>query len=688
MGVLLMRHAPVVHAPRRLVAALVGGTLTVAAGAAHAGDFFQDGTFHFAPNALAAFDFADGAPPLIDPESDDEPALAMPSESALSGPNVIVLGQYQSVDVQVPLPEGPRTLRASVWVRHGEGVGYLVVTQDDEGHNGGEINTLYPTGRVTSDGWYELANSGLRADGRYSEAVLGVFSPTGAEVDAAEVILEGAAAPVTASCEGAADGASCGEGQVCYWSKCRNLNGWVPPIPDDRDDVAFYLENRLRFFFGPYLNRQLDLPAALGAIDRMKTATDPWSYWNGFMLGVRRLHDGHTTTSSLADFSIQNPKPLNVCFVEGDADLSHQTAPSDGVHLDVLVSHTGDDQNLGLKRGDRLVRIDGTHPIAWARSLEENAWSHAAVSNHRTHAEHASGLRRFISRFAHELEVIRCDEQTATCGELEVISLADVPVLGPDETAGYVACDNRPLRHVPDAPADHGGPGSGVFFGVLDESDDVENIYGVEWQSLYTTDGNDGVGQNLRSAISAIEDDAASGVILDHRTGNGGTFGGPAIIWEWAVARKPLTFFQDRQLANAEQPSLAVGAELFQAAIADDDVIYAGGTSPTTIPIALLITEDVSASDWLPLGLKGAPNVRIFGPYETNGGFSTRFQLSYHLGLSVVLASGDSFIASGFTHNGTGVSPDVVVLPKQSDLLAGVDTVHAAALEWIREELQ
>lgn len=688
MGVVLMRHARVDHASRRLVAALVGGTLTVVAGGAHAGDFFQDGTFHFSSDALATFDFADGAPPLVDPESADEPVVATLSDTALSGPNVIVLEQRQSVDMLVALPEGPRTLRASVWVRYGEGVGYLVVTQNDEGDNGGEISTLYPTGRVTSDGWYELANSGLKADGRYSEAVLGVFSPTGAEVDAGEVVIEGTSPPVNPSCEGSADGASCGEGQVCYWSKCRNLNGWVPPIPDDRDAVASYLENRLRFFFGPYLNRQLDLPAALGALDRMKTATDPFSYWNGFMLGVRRLHDGHTSTSNLADFSIRNPKPLNVCFVEGDADLSHGAAPSDGAHLDVLVSHIGDDQNLGLKRGDRLVRVDGMHPIAWARSLQEEVWSHAAVSNHRTHAEHASGLRRFISRFAHELEVIRCDEQAGTCGDIEVISVSDLPVLGPDEGSSYVACDNRPLRHVPDAPADHAGPGSGVFFGVLDESDEVENIHGVEWQSLYTNDGTDGVGQNLRAAITALETNAAAGVILDHRTGTGGTFAGPAIIWDWAVDRKPLTFFQDRQLVNAEQPSLAVGAELFQAALASGDVTYAGGTSPTTIPVALLITEDVSASDWLPLGLKGAPNVRIFGPYETNGGFSTRFQLSYHLGLSIVLASGDSFIASGFTHNGTGVSPDVVVLPKQSDLLAGVDTVHAAALTWIREELQ
>ena len=86
--------------------------------------------------------------------------------------------------------------------------------------------------------------------------------------------------------------------------------------------------------------------------------------------------------------------------------------------------------------------------------------------------------------------------------------------------------------------------------------------------------------------------------------------------------------------------------------------------------------------------MKGAANVRIFGPYETNGAFSTRYQLGYYLGMTYVLATGDSFVADGSTQAGTGAAPDVVVLPKQSDLLAGRDTVFDAALEWVRAEVQ
>ena len=114
---------------------------------------------------------------------------------------------------------------------------------------------------------------------------------------------------------------------------------------------------------------------------------------------------------------------------------------------------------------------------------------------------------------------------------------------------------------------------------------------------------------------------------------------------------------------------------------------YAGGNAPSTIPVALLTTRDVSASDWLPFGMKGAPGVKLFAPFETNGGFSTRYMFGYWLGMSFVLASGDTIDSTGHALNGTGVSPDVVVLPKQSDLLVGKDTVYEAALAWVRSQL-
>jgi hypothetical protein len=107
------------------------------------------------------------------------------------------------------------------------------------------------------------------------------------------------------------------------------------------------------------------------------------------------------------------------------------------------------------------------------------------------------------------------------------------------------------------------------------------------------------------------------------------------------------------------------------------------------MPVALLIHRDGSASDFFPLGMKGASSkVKLFGPAPTAGAFSTYYQMRYWAGLSWRMASGDTITAAGQARIGHGVEPDFVVLPKQSDLLAGKDTIHEAALAWLRTELK
>ncbi|MBW2459287.1 MAG: hypothetical protein JRI68_32625, partial [Deltaproteobacteria bacterium] len=492
--------------PKRLgrlaVAGLLAGSVALPASEAWAGSFFADGSFAFDPAAVATFDFEHGVPVPTDPE--EEPILRVESDSALSGRWVIEIGEYSEAYIPLDLPPTARRYRVSFWIRGGDGVAGFVVGTDERVD---EISTLYPTGRVTSDGWVELANDGLHFDGTKYGASAGIFSADGCELDAIEVVAQGAIdGPTNPSCAGTKDGVACGVGQICYWSECRNVQGWVPPIPADREDVTAYLENRLRFLFGPYQERSLDLPGAMLAIEAMKHAKDRWTYWNSFTLAVRRLHDGHTSTSSMGTrtYDTYNPRPLSVCFLEGLADLSLGTEPSDSHYLDVVVSHVGADHNLGLKPGDRLVRIDGLHPIAWSRAQIVHNWRQPAVSNHETFAEHASALGGLISRFAHEIEVIRCDAQLKTCGGLEVITLSDLPYDEPGTFVDYVRCDNRPLRHLPDAPPSHAGDYYDVYSGIVNESNETERIFSVEWETLMTTTGQDGMGANLSAAVQSL----------------------------------------------------------------------------------------------------------------------------------------------------------------------------------------
>lgn len=668
---------------RRAAILFVGATLHAAP--LHAGEFAADGTFAFATDAAVAIDFEDAElPPSADPA--DPPATRVVVSDALSGNAVIALGPYQSTSFEVTLPKELATYRASVWIRGGEAVGMMTTSLDGERVE--EVATLYPTGRMTSDGWVELGNERIRIDGTRGRVTVGVFAPGGAQVDAIELVRDGdATRPPGRPCAGVGDPTSCERDEVCTWGTCRSVVGWVPPIPPDREAVADYLSNRLEFLFGPYENRTRDLPAARVAIASMKNAKDSWGFWNGYLLALRRLHDSHTGMGwAMADYALRNPRPIDVCFLEGDADMSRALAPTDPVYRDVLVSHTGASHHLGLRAGDRLVRIDGRHPLDWARSMMEVSWSLGSASNHNTFAEYAAALRSLVSRYAHTIEVIRCSAES--CGEVETIDVLALPPLGPEEQLTAVLCDNRPLRHADGAPLEDHQGAEGVFAGPLLDVPPEEKLYGVEWDSFYTTTGQDGVGPALKKAVALVSNEAARGVVLDHRRGTGGTLAGPEILWNYAVKRKPLTYFQTRQRAEDEQPSLAEGKALFSAGLASQQVDFAGSNSASPVPVAVLLTSDISASDWFPLGMKGADDVRLFGPYETSGAFSTRYALGYWLGMSFTLASGDTFVADGRSLNGFGVEPDEVVVPKQSDLAAGKDTVYEAALAWLRTRLE
>jgi hypothetical protein len=684
--------------PSRVRALVAVGLAMAAAGAprsASAGDFAEDGTFLVDPDATVSFGF----------EPDEVPdATTTTSETALEGEHVLALGAFGGLGVRVSLPAEARHWKASAWVRGAESVVEVEVVYGDPAPGVDSITQLFPTGRMTSDGWMELA-ADVRIDGRSSPDVrFGIFSAGTAELDAFEMVPGDPLSPsemavgegttgLGSACDGAADGSDCPPGATCQYGVCTDVSGWVPEIPANRDEVADYLAARLEIIFGPFENRELDLPHARVALEQMKVATDRWSYWNAFGTAVRRLHDGHTGTGVIADFWLRNQRGMAICFLEGDADLTHAAAPRDPEYLDVLVSHVGVDRNMGLSRGDRLVSVDGQHPIAWARSLIGIHWSLGAVSNHETFAELAEQLRGLIGRYARTIEVIRCrpaeGEEPTSCGDVELLVLDEVaPLNGADEEYDFQACDNRPLRHLAASPSNHVSE-QDVYGGMLLGTDPLERLYGLEWESLYTSNGVDGVGGPFNDWIATWERQHARGVVLDHRSGNGGTLFAPSILWDYFVQRHPSDAYVDRQRVEDERPTLEEGQAIFEAARQKGLVNYAGSEAPqgADVKVALLITRDVSASDWLALGFKGSPNARIFGPFETNGAFSTRFTLGYWLGLRYTVASGDTFVPSGETLNGHGVEPDVVVLPLQSDLVEGRDTVFDAALAWLREEV-
>lgn len=692
---------------RRLAAALLPSILvavTTGAGrSAHAGEFDALGVYVQDPQAVAFEDFTEPEtffPPDSDASCEGQVHHRLEAwTDALSGGDLLVLdGAGQCPErFAVPIPSGVGSYRATVWMRHGGlGARMFVWYPPESGREGIPVR-MAPTGRATSDGWVELATNDFTVEGDLDPVVylrVGDFADTeGVQIDALELVPSGEP-QLPATCEGVRDPV-CGDEAICIYGRCRIGRHAVPPLPHGalREAMLVSFRARLESFFGGRKTRTHDLPAALLELERLEDAETAWQFWNGLGTAVRRLHDWHTSAGS-AVLEVTPRGRLNACFIEGDADLSHGLHPRDPRYADILVSHVGPDA-AGLRPGDRLLAVDGLHPIDWARRLVDVDWGWHIASDSDSFADLAEALGgptwsggSLILKYARTLTVLRCDEDG--CGQPEtipVIDLASFTGEGQD-----VACDNRPFYHLgelgPD-PANHYIFGD-IYRGPIAGTDPAEKIEGMVWDTLYGGGDPQGyVNANLRRAVDEWRE-GARGVILDHRAGNGGTIDAPQYLTELVrptedVAVLPLMI----ATAGTNGPAtLDDGLALFDAYPADSRYRVGSDQHVADLPVALVLHREGSASDYLPYGMKGAPRVRLFGPGPSAGAFSTFLQFNYWGGFSVQLATGDTISSAGEALLGHGVVPDEIVQQKQSDLVAGKDTLHEAALAWVRANLR
>ena len=667
---------------RPALAAVLAASVSLVAFApssAHAGTFDQAGNFVADPAAVFRYGF--------DTVTADQVGLTLGKEDGgpLEGTGYAVLNSTQSY-FELPLPAGiePGTYTLRFHARHNRVVGGVTIGYTEAATDPGDPSfyaTAYPTGVVTSDGWYEVATAPFTLDPTRAFSASIFLYATGADMDALELVREAAPATALKQCTKAFD-AACSANEFCATGFCRDGNVTVPSVPlgelgSGGTALTAYLRSRIDMFFGGKYTRTNRLALADAVLAAIPINPSRWELWNGYATALHRLRDWHTSMSGPTDFEGRGAFPL--CFVEGDADASHAVAPADPGYPDVLVSHgTQEDPTSGtFGPGDRLVAVDGMHPFAWMDSLDSVDWGYWHSIDPDGHAEAAERLRNNVRRFAHELTVLRCDRTAHTCAAAtETVLVSDLPKVEPQN---YPNCDHRPgyLIDGPD-PVSHRVRGNQV--GKVHDTTDAEAINAMVWNNVNSDDGTN----PFTDALAALTT-GAHGVILDHRTGNGGTepaaefltqpFRAPALLGAATGFNLTLGFFDDP----------FDGIAIFDKRKGGQDGYNVGSaTFLPTIKTALLLARDGSASDWFPLGMKGAPNVRIFGR-KTAGAFSSFFQFDYYGNLAWQFGSGDFIQASGEPRLGHGVEPDEMILPKQSDLIEGKDTVALRALAWIRE---
>ncbi len=659
---------------------------------AFAADFDASGNLSFAPSAAWTQSFESWQPPDAGAQG-----AKVVEDGALHGGKALRLKlSDESFALELPLLLQRGTYRLSYWMK-GDAIGGAAADYGDATPS--SVAQAWPTGRATSDGWLEMRTEPFAIDGYALAPDLRVFmraydasQPVTVDVDALEVTREGDLAPA-ATCKGWPD-SSCGKEAMCLRGVCHDARGWFPPLPEKatREALAAYWKQKIHDTFGPYLLRKQTMPAAIASLDALPEATTNVEFWSAFTRAIRMLSDAHTYTRSAFMSRIRGDRPFNGCFVEGKADLTQAAWPSDPAWPDVLVSHVGKELTWNLHAADRLVAIDGIHPLLWVKQLfPSSPWVWTA-DDPAQNANLLALLRSAISLHATNITVVRCDSNPGTCSATpEVIALADMPWVSPSAELELVGCDNRPAFHVAGAPDDHrfesgAEADATIVEGKLFESLAGENLRGLVWNTLYGGWPGAPVDDLLNKAVASWS--TAGGVVQDHREGHGGTAATANILVGFSRETFVSMIGVMRVHANDEGPSTVEEGQQWFSSYKSLLGEKAGSSKPhADIPVALLLTWDVSASDFLPFELKGGKRVRLFGPGPTMGAFGTFYQYSYWGGLLWSLAAQDSISPEGVTMTGHGVIPDELILPTQSDLLKGRDTLHDAAVAWIRKEM-
>lgn len=670
------------HRSRRLLgwATSVSAALVLLPASASAGSFDAKGNFIFDKDAVFTESFEAFDPPE---------GMSVADNGGLEGNAYVRVrvdddddAEAPSIELSVGDDHAAYVVRAFV---RSETSWYptVKVTYDDSPGVPYTLATLYPTGRMTSDGWVEIGSAPLSVNGYRNPVVELSMSSSDVDLDAVEVVRVLGAYQPHSECSGIGT-STCGEGRFCMHGYCHDGAAMVPPLPGptERSLYVDVLAQKLKVFFGGVDSRQKPMTQALATLDELRDAPDAWVFWNGIAKAVNELSDTHTRPFGMMDYIARGGRAFPVCLVEGDADLSHGHAPAHGAWSDVLVSHVGPEKNQGLAPGDRIVAIDGEHPVEWVKGLVGHAWRMGPANDPGVVSLLVEQLASFIPAFATTIEVIRCDAATATCSAPETLEVADFE---PDtEDTVRPRCDHRPAYHLaqgnPD-PVTH--EVDGVYYGLLKDSEPGEDLYGMIWNDTVWWSGD----PNPWAPAYGTFRTEAKGLILDHRTGNGGSPQGAAYLTELSRQRQTVSVWSlNTMLGLFDEPfTPADGKALFNKWKLDPTRSFAAGSvSPREdMRIAVLLARDVSGSDFFPFGVKGSPNTRLFGR-PTMGAFSTFLVFEAATLYGFRLASGDFISASGVPQIGKGVQPDELVVPKQSDLIVGKDTVYERALAWVR----
>jgi hypothetical protein len=567
---------------------------------------------------------------------------------------------------------------------------------------------LLPTGRATDDGWVELSSGPVdwRLTGAIQARVLRILDARAWEralarrtslegaalVDGLEIVDVGEARHSGETvCTRGTEAATCGAG-ACHFGRCVDPKPILGNAPEDPALRRAYLERqifRLQAFAGGRVP-QSNLQRFAERLRSLNGETSLVRYWSVYRRAYDDVADGHLSepTDRLAV-----PRGTGACIHLGELDVLRGAGQTG-----YLVYQVASDHPVGtlLRPGDALVEIDGLPVEDWV-ALSDRDLRYGGDPRGRAFIVAPRILDAALTagstlRFE---RCLRLEEGRCAPGAEETVTLDGAVLYAPLREG------RRPAWW---------GTGLGCDYrfstppGISAIGRDRVGFTDADGVRTIVINGVAGFGQWRRDA-SAATTNLPGRVILDQRTGGGGTFQGVVALTAPFLSPNARPVAQILpwvpQFGPAERQQFArcldsAGGGNTQCGNAFEEPLQGGRQPPSRVPearVAILNGRDVSGNDYLAKALRDRATgaTRIFGAVPTFGAFGPIFSLPRILdeqrGGSVQLQD-TLFLASDMDDNtnfrtGIGVPPDEVILQRQSDALAGRDTLLRAAAAWV-----
>ena len=568
------------------------------------------------------------------------------------------------------------------------------------------------TGRETTDGWAEYSTGPL--DGQvWGVPVRGiVLLPSYLAADDASFLVDALeirkvdGKPVTpAACNTQTADAVCGADGDCMYGRCVPSSvtwGALPSLPHRREIAERWA------FFGTRLigdrNAALNGEKLLEPGSRVlaESASSSRQFFGGLNRLVNLLRDNHTSFGSPSNFSSFAPQVrdgsssvLGACFGVVEKDLL-----GGGLGYAVFRATEVPASGTPLLRGDLLFAIDGRDPKQWV----DEVWPQVATTLPNDPASDwgpsANSLSRLITTRASTVSVLRCASASDCTGAsrhtitIDVAAAAYKAVNGnlPEGVSRSVSCSQRFLDSVKVTPQAGNG------------EDPVISMAGPGGETRVQFDGFVGK-TRWQASMQNVFVNHPERVLMDARMGHGGYYTTVEYLFHLlrgtsepmgviSMGRGTYDRTDPPWLFDRFGECTSDRGDMWSCFQGNANGFFATEASPVggASRVAWLNTYDVSANDFMPKLLKGRTNFKIFAPHPTSGAFGAISSLpplwtGWSGGSLQVqdarFAANLGDAAAARWESGHGVPPDVTVVEKLSDALAGVDTIVEAATQWL-----